>query len=222
MVHGMLGDIQCFKQSHVRCSHHLLTSQPRNIVLNIEETAAFDRLPLAEGAAFDSHAEEEYSTCLPDTRVELLDQVTQWIDNPSSKTVFWLNGMAGTGKSTISRTVARIRDESGGIVTSFFFKRGETDRMDLKKFMPTLARQLALKIPGLIGHIKSAMDNNPNLFDKPVREQLDSLILSPLEKLAHKVEKVTPLLVVAAPHQFILAYQISRLPPVSSLHHQQT
>jgi len=30
-----------------------------------------------------------------------------WCDDPDSKCIFWLNGMAGTGKSTISRTIAR-------------------------------------------------------------------------------------------------------------------
>ncbi|KAF5263420.1 hypothetical protein FOXYS1_5834, partial [Fusarium oxysporum] len=66
-------------------------------------------LPVAAGAAFDSHAEEHNPTCLPDTRVELLDDIARWIDDPDAKPVFWLNGKAGTGKSTISRTVAQLR-----------------------------------------------------------------------------------------------------------------
>jgi hypothetical protein len=37
------------------------------------------------------------------------DDEYKWADGPHPETIFWLNGMAGTGKSTISRTVARAR-----------------------------------------------------------------------------------------------------------------
>ena len=40
-------------------------------------------------------------------RVELLRQIDTWASDLGSECIFWLNGMAGTGKSTISRTVAQ-------------------------------------------------------------------------------------------------------------------
>jgi pantothenate kinase-related protein Tda10 len=45
-------------------------------------------------------------TCHPATRVALLRQIQDWAQQPQSKSIFWLNGAAGTGKSTISRTFA--------------------------------------------------------------------------------------------------------------------
>jgi len=44
-----------------------------------------------------------------------------WCDDPNSKCIFWLNGMAGTGKSTISRTIARELAEKKRLAASFFF-----------------------------------------------------------------------------------------------------
>lgn len=78
------------------------------IVKTLDE---FDRylskLPYAADAAFNSRSREQEPQCLADTRVDLLKQLMAWSGNPRDKRIFWLNGMAGTGKSTIARTVAR-------------------------------------------------------------------------------------------------------------------
>ncbi|KAH6988769.1 vegetative incompatibility protein HET-E-1, partial [Ilyonectria sp. MPI-CAGE-AT-0026] len=42
------------------------------IILDIDQRTALDRLPVAEGASYDSHAEEHNQTCLQNTRVDLL------------------------------------------------------------------------------------------------------------------------------------------------------
>jgi len=63
-------------------------------------------LLIAVGASFNSHNEEHNARCLLNTRTELLDEMTRWANNENGKSIFWLSGMAGTGKSTIARTVA--------------------------------------------------------------------------------------------------------------------
>ncbi|KAM0293119.1 hypothetical protein ACHAPM_011720 [Fusarium culmorum] len=151
-----------------------------SILLDIHHKMAIDMLPVAEGASFDSHAEEHKPTCLPNTREALLREIDSWIDDPNSKTIFWLNGMAGTGKSTISRTVARLRSEQGDLGASFFFKRGETDRGNLAKFVPTVARRLAWSTPGVATFIKSAIEADRAIADKAVREQFEKLVREPL------------------------------------------
>lgn len=90
--------------------------------------------------------------------------------------------MAGTGKSTISRTVARMRHDCGDLGASFFFKRGEADRVNLAKLVPTLARQLALSIPGAASIVKRAIDADSAIVDKAIREQFEKLIREPLIK----------------------------------------
>ncbi|RKK99148.1 Vegetative incompatibility protein HET-E-1, partial [Fusarium oxysporum] len=148
----------------------------------IDHHITLDRLQIAEGASFDSKAEEHNPTCLPDTRVELLRDIERWIDDQNSKTIFWLNGMAGTGKSTISRTVAQMRHKHGDLGASFFFKRGEADRGSLSKFVPTLARQLAWSTLGAATFIKSAVEADPAIADKAVRDQFERLVREPLSR----------------------------------------
>ncbi|PTD03458.1 Vegetative incompatibility protein HET-E-1 [Fusarium culmorum] len=166
------------------------------ILQNVDDRTTLNQLPIAYGASFDSKAEEHNPTCLPDTREELLKEVECWIDKSKSKTIFWLNGMAGTGKSTISRTVAHSRSKRGDLGASFFFKRGEMDRGNLDKLMPTLAYQLALSLPGVAFFVKKTLDGNPAIVGKSVREQFQKLIQEPLSEAAALAKVSSPVVIV--------------------------
>ncbi|KAL7797028.1 Pfs, NACHT and WD domain protein [Trichoderma afarasin] len=141
------------------------------------------KLPVAEGAAFDSHAEEHNPTCLPDTRVELLQHITNWTQDPSAKAIFWLNGMAGTGKSTVSRTIAKSLVSTGHLGASFFFKRGEGDRGSSAKLFTTIAAQLATIQTNIASYFQHAIKANSDIGNKGLREQFNELILQPLSKV---------------------------------------
>ncbi|KAK2013344.1 hypothetical protein LZ32DRAFT_557994 [Colletotrichum eremochloae] len=168
------------------------------ILLSLDQKFVLDKLPIAPDASFDSHAEEHNPTCLPNTRVELLKELDQWINNPSAETVFWLNGMAGTGKSTISRTVAQSLANMDQLGASFFFKRGEGDRGHASKFFTTIASQLTTHLPMLALHVKNAIDADPAIHTKFLREQFNRLIFEPLEKLQGAYQGASIAIVVDA------------------------
>jgi hypothetical protein len=153
-------------------------------------------IPIAKGATFDSLAEGGNRPCLEGTRVDLLAQIAEWAGNPNSKAIFWLNGMAGTGKSTISRTIAKSFADSSRLGASFFFKRGEADRGSIAKFVPTIAYQLVEQEPLLAPHVKNEVENKPSIFSKTIREQVDTLISKPISKLQRGTLTATALVVV--------------------------
>ncbi|KAK4246670.1 hypothetical protein C7999DRAFT_41908 [Corynascus novoguineensis] len=148
-------------------------------VLDIHSKIDLATLPSVSGAAFDSHAEEHNARCHPGTRTELLRQIQEWANDPQAEGIFWLNGMAGTGKSTISRTVATSFAEDGLLGASFFFKRGEGDRGEAGLVFPTIARQLMYKIPALVPSIREALVDQ-DVPKKTLRDQFEKLILQPL------------------------------------------
>jgi len=88
--------------------------------------------------------------------------------------------MAGTGKSTISRTVAQALFEKGRLGASFFFKRGDGDRGNTSKVFTTLAAQLVAKEPATAVHMQNAIDSG--VIGKTLGEQFEKLILAPLSK----------------------------------------
>jgi len=104
-----------------------------------------------------------------------------WCEDPNSKCIFWLNGMAGTGKSTISRTIARELAEKKRLAASFFFTRGKKDISHSRMFFTTIAAQLAISLPVLRASISDAIDNNADIFQQGLREQWNQLILNPLK-----------------------------------------
>ncbi|KAI9041045.1 NACHT and WD repeat domain-containing protein [Aspergillus affinis] len=145
-------------------------------------------LPFAKGAFFDSFEDQYENECLPGTRTELLQQVQDWGKSnkrPSDKHIFWLSGMAGTGKSTIARTVARSFKEDGILGASFFFKRGEGDRGSAAKFFSTIVKQLAVYIPQMIVGIRKAIEDDPSIPGSSLREQFNKLMLQPLLAVYH-------------------------------------
>ncbi|KAJ5925938.1 hypothetical protein N7454_007448 [Penicillium verhagenii] len=146
----------------------------------IDQKIDLGRLEIAKGALFDSFENRMHDECLDGTRVELLQEVEGWIDLPQGKSMFWLNGMAGTGKSTISRTLATRLSQRRELGGSFFFKRGEEDRGNPKRLFTTLAQQLVNSIPELIAGIKRAIEEDPYISEKALGEQFDKLILQPI------------------------------------------
>ncbi|KAJ5225471.1 NACHT and WD40 domain protein [Penicillium chermesinum] len=150
-----------------------------------------DKLPVAYGAEFESYVDQHEERCLPGTRTELLQRIMTWASSPGGKTLFWLNGMAGTGKSTIARTVAYALKEKGILGASFFFKRGEGDRGSALRLFPTLARQLALKVPALAPELEKATKADPDVAFKALREQFEKLLLDPLLALSAHATSTT-------------------------------
>ena len=154
------------------------------------------KLPTANDAAFDSYADEHDARCHPETRTELLKDIDEWARNPKGKGIFWLNGMAGTGKSTISRTVAQSFANQGLLGASFFFKRGERDRSNAALLFTTIAAQLVLKEPGLTSHIRAAIEADPSVTRKALKEQFEKLILKPLENLRDRLDDTKTIVLV--------------------------
>jgi hypothetical protein len=148
------------------------------------------------GAAFDSY-ENEHDECLPGTRIELLREVEKWGESPHAKCIFWLDGMAGTGKSTIARTVARFFKDKGQLGATFFFKRGEADRGNAKHLISTIIKQLVNSHGQLMPEVLRAIENDPDISTKRLSEQFDKLILQPLQNL-DLAQPITTVIVIDA------------------------
>jgi hypothetical protein len=106
-----------------------------------------------------------------------------WSGNPDSPCIFWLNGMAGTGKSTIARTIAHKLNEKECLGASFFFSRGRGDLDHAGMFFTTLAAQLANTLPALRPYICSAIAEKFNITQQGLAEQWKYLVFQPLFNL---------------------------------------
>ena len=120
---------------------------------------------------------------MEESRVQLLQDLQVWGDH-HARPIFWLNGMAGTEKSTISRTIAKRFQEHGILGTSFFFSRSSGETNNARKFVGTLAYQLAHISAPLKNHICNANSHNGEVLRQGLRNQWKFLVVEPLLSLA--------------------------------------
>ncbi|RDA94102.1 hypothetical protein CP533_6594 [Ophiocordyceps camponoti-saundersi (nom. inval.)] len=137
------------------------------------------KLDMVKGAVFGSYDDQHEGGCLADTRQRLLKEVDDWANDPARESIYWLQGMAGTGKSTIARSVAR----NSRLAASFFFKRGEGDRGKSRLFFTTLVAQLAEQLPVMADHLRNTLESDPGIAHKALSYQFDELLLKPLKHI---------------------------------------
>ena len=131
----------------------------------------------ARGAAYQHGGRRG---CLRGTRETVLDEIESWTRDFTKPPVFWLNGLAGTGKSTIAQTIAERVFAEGTLGASFFCSRDFKDRSDLHFIFPTLAFQLAHKYPNFRTHLVSLLQSSPDVVDESLSSQMERLIVEPL------------------------------------------
>jgi hypothetical protein len=159
---------------------HIIQTGIQTGIDRLEAKFDLSKLPVAAGAAFSSYQDELDARCHPDTRLDLLRNIYKWAEDVDGECIFWLNGMAGTGKSTISRTVAQTFADRGQLGASFFFKRGERDRENASLLSTTTVHELVRQRSALRPHIHKAVDDDPGIASRALKEQFDKLIFQPL------------------------------------------
>lgn len=104
--------------------------------------------------------------------------------------------MAGTGKSTISRSICRDLEKNGYLGASFFFKRGEGGRGSLSRLFTTIASQLARRRPVIAPSIKRALDESQGIYDMGTQLQFKRLIQDPLRSVSADPNLKRPIIIV--------------------------
>ncbi|KAJ7327978.1 WD40-repeat-containing domain protein, partial [Mycena albidolilacea] len=96
--------------------------------------------------------------------------------------IFWMNGAAGTGKTTIAATVAHgcLNQQPSALGASFFCSRDDKNCSDLRLIFTTIAYQLALFHPGFSKQVSLVRKANPDIGDRYPEQQLKMLIVGPL------------------------------------------
>jgi hypothetical protein len=114
---------------------------------------------------------------MQDTRVQLLTDIISWAVAPASPAVFWLNGLAGTGKSTVARTICETLEEMSMLGASFFICCQVAERRHAPNVLRTLAYQLARQQPEFSNAITETLLNSPELASSESLQKLAAKLL---------------------------------------------
>ncbi|KJA24186.1 hypothetical protein HYPSUDRAFT_536588 [Hypholoma sublateritium FD-334 SS-4] len=175
---------------------------------------------LHESAEFTSEC-----ICYPNTRNTLLDSIIINIDRATApqetEKFIWINGAAGSGKTSIAHSVAERCLGRGIIVATFFFGRSDPNRNTIHSVVSTIAYQLCQQIPAAKRIILSAIAGDPLIFDKAFNAQFQMLVIDPLLRVQGKTERSRTWSILLLldgldecpgmePHQIILIQTISK------------
>lgn len=84
--------------------------------------------------------------CLPQTRQGVIDELVKWITDPDPEDttrLLWLSGLAGSGKSAIAHTVARLFDDQNRLGSFFAFDVSRQTELQPHHLFSTISVDLA-------------------------------------------------------------------------------
>jgi len=174
------------RESHPLSSHH------RGLT-NGQESTDLIILNGIRHAAGASYLGGNRQGCLKGTRKDVLRDIESWLTGEQDQRIFWLNGLAGTGKSTIAQTFAKTMLADGKLGASFFCSRDSADRSNLQMIFPTLAFQLAYQYPRFRRELLQVLKACPDVEQESLCSQMEKLIVCPL-----KATRISTLIIIDA------------------------
>lgn len=129
--------------------------------------------------------------CLSGTRTGIQKQIIDWMVSDSDQNIFWLHGVAGSGKSTISTTIAENFRGLHRLGAFLFFERGKSNPASV---IETLAYGLAGAYLNIAKHITAAIELDNDIASASAANQFGELILKPL--IASAADLRGPILII--------------------------
>ncbi|CAE6437130.1 unnamed protein product, partial [Rhizoctonia solani] len=122
-----------------------LSMRTRNDVKKQLEMTLLQRMSPVDDAKYNSSYSNTIRRhrCTAKTREAIQQALQDWSTNPNSERIYWMNGMAGTGKTTIAYSFCEWLEHTNRLGASFFCSRISSTCRSLSQIVPTIAYQLA-------------------------------------------------------------------------------
>ena len=132
--------------------------------------------------------------CLPGTRTRYINRIWEWVRSSEGPALCWLNGVAGSGKSSIGHELAATLHAKRRPYGCFFF-RHDDGAMAL-----SAVRLLAYGLSFVSGLreliIRAMVQSNDTRVNPTIEEQFASFIVTPLREFASICPLMTVVLVI--------------------------
>jgi NACHT domain len=134
--------------------------------------------------------------CLPGTRIEIIGEIMSWASNSNTE-LLWLNGIPGSGKSSLMSTIADCAREMGKHSRLGAFVRFDSKTMkDSSHVITSLAYKLAQFDDRIGDQISKAVKEFPDFADRSLDFQFKELIVKSLG-LVEDLKDEGPIVVLA-------------------------
>ncbi|CAE6540796.1 unnamed protein product, partial [Rhizoctonia solani] len=135
--------------------------------------------------------------CTKNTRTSILNALDLWSNDTSAPNVYWMSGMAGTGKTTIAATLSETLSNRKQLGASFFCTRTSPECSSINKVVSTLAYQLARYSRPYQAAIGRVLDADPDIGTRDISLQFERLLQEPLLKVQNTIPDNTVIIIDA-------------------------
>ncbi|KAG8733014.1 hypothetical protein FRC11_009288 [Ceratobasidium sp. 423] len=151
----------------------------------MSQNTRLEGLNPAKEAAYNSSLSNVISRrgCTEGTRIEVLAGLDHWLYYSSLSSIYWMNGMAGTGKTTIASTFCEQVETRKLLAASFFCTRTSAECRIATRIIPTIAYQLARYSIPYRSALCEILGQNPDTGSKNVSKQFEQLLKEPLQQV---------------------------------------
>ena len=155
-----------------------------------EESIVLDDMPYAAGARY-----VEEKGCLPGTREGVIQEICDILNDPAEDAprVCLLTAVAGSGKSAVAHSIARLYDGQQRLGSSYCFLRSDLAKRNPQNIFSTISRDLADHDSQFKSALWQVVKGNRALRTSvSPSEQVKQLIIGP----SKNIDSVGPLIVV--------------------------
>ncbi|CCO32931.1 Vegetative incompatibility protein HET-E-1 [Rhizoctonia solani AG-1 IB] len=183
-IEGLEGVVDCCRRVHSHLERLKLNLNLQILKAINEQTLEIKLAKMAlSGSAIYNSAESDSikrGLCTPGTRKTQIDLLLEWARTPDAGKTCWMNGMAGTGKTTIAYTVCSELDQACQLGASFFCSRTIAECRQVKNIIPSIAYQLARFSVPFRCALAKALELDPDAHTRSLNIQYQKLIAEPL------------------------------------------
>jgi hypothetical protein len=131
------------------------------------------------------------------TREAILAGLMSWATDITNTKIYWLNGMAGTGKTAIAYSFAQILDNIQMLGAPFFCSRLEDDVRNVFRIFPSIAYQMALRFPSVRHAVVDIIRRDPDAGKRSLIRQFSDLIVTPSKVMSNDgTAGVIPIIII--------------------------
>ncbi|CCO34983.1 hypothetical protein BN14_09096 [Rhizoctonia solani AG-1 IB] len=153
------------------------------------------KMSSVKSAFYNSHAVSR-GGCAPHTREPQIDLLMEWARTPGAGRTCWMNGMAGTGKTTIAYTVCeRLGIQLGA---SFFCSRTLPECRQVGYIIPCISYQLARFSAPFHCALDRVLESDPDIHCRKIQLQYEKLIVQPLRNVYDSLPALQFIVVIDA------------------------
>jgi hypothetical protein len=124
--------------------------------------------------------------------VSVLHEIETWAGASNGPCVFWLNGLAGTGKSTIAATICEHLEDKQLLGASFFVSRQHADRRDASDIVRSIAHGLASRNRLITKKLCAILRKKSSAVSRSIETQITDFVITP----AHEMDAQSTLVIV--------------------------